>query len=310
MIRKYFLPLIALMGAICGLLVVFWSQKKLPVPPILFPPAVSPYPYAIAGSGIIESSSENIAIGSPFNEIVGTVFVVEGDIVKAGDPLFQLDLRNFEAQKASAAASLESALVTRDDKKTQLSFYERLKDARAVSEQEYSTARYALLSAEASMKVAMANLQEAEINIDRSIIRAPLDGRILQVNLHKGELAPISPIIATQSPSMISSQGTLIVMGRVEPLQIRIDIDEDDAWRFQSGSEATAFVRGNSAINFPLKYVRTEPYIIPKTSFTGQTIERVDTRVLQVLYNFDKKDLPIYVGQVLDIYIKAEPLNK
>ena len=309
MLRKYFLPFIALLGAICGLLVVFWSQKKLPIPPILFPPAISPYTHTIAGVGIIESSSENIAIGSPFNEVVAKVFVTEGDLVKASSPIFQLDLRNFEAQKESAEASLQAALVTRDDKKEQLSFYERLKDARAVSEQEYSTARYALLCAEASVKVAMATLKEALINIDRSIIKAPIDGRILQVNIHIGEIAPIAPIIAIQSPSMVSSQGTLILMGRVEPLQIRIDIDEADSWRFRAGSEAMAFVRGNSSINFPLKYVRTEPYIIPKKSFTGQVMERVDSRVLQALYNFDKNDYPVYVGQVLDVYIKAEPLK-
>jgi HlyD family secretion protein len=55
-----------------------------------------------------------------------------------------------------------------------------------------------------------------------------------------------------------------------------------------------------------MKFVRLEPYIIPKRSFTGDTIERVDTRVLQVLYEFEKGDLPIYPGQVLDIFIEAE----
>ncbi len=54
-------------------------------------------------------------------------------------------------------------------------------------------------------------------------------------------------------------------------------------------------------------FVRTEPYIIPKTSLTGQTIERVDTRVLQVLYRFQKGDFPIYAGQLLDVYIEALP---
>jgi len=96
-------------------------------------------------------------------------------------------------------------------------------------------------------------------------------------------------------------------MGAVAPMQMRIDIDEEDSWRFIKGAKATAFVRGNSRINFPMEFLRVEPYIIPKTSFTGETIERIDTRVFQVLYRFEKKDLPVYPGQLLDVYIEAAP---
>ena len=71
---------------------------------------------------------------------------------------------------------------------------------------------------------------------------------------------------------------------------------------------ATAFVRGNSSIFFPMRYVYTEPYVIPKRSFTGDTTERVDTRVLQVVYSFEKGSLPIYAGQLLDVFIESPPL--
>jgi HlyD family secretion protein len=80
-------------------------------------------------------------------------------------------------------------------------------------------------------------------------------------------------------------------------------------WRYKEGSAATAFVRGNSTINFPLKFRRIEPYIIPKSSFTGETIERIDTRVLQVLYDFEKGDLPVFAGQILDVFIESEPIE-
>lgn len=95
-------------------------------------------------------------------------------------------------------------------------------------------------------------------------------------------------------------------MGTVAPLQMRIDIDEEDCWRFIKGSPATAFVRGNANIHFPLKFERIEPYVIPKLSFTGEVTERLDTRVLQVLYRFEKDDLPIYPGMLLDVFIEAK----
>src|SRR5690348_12468641 len=92
LMTKYLLPALAILGAFIGLLIVFWSQKTVPEPPILFPPASSPFHASIAGSGIIEASSQNISIGTPFNEIITHIYVIEGDHVKAGDPLFRLDL--------------------------------------------------------------------------------------------------------------------------------------------------------------------------------------------------------------------------
>lgn len=306
---KYLIPLLAIAGAIFGLVIVHWSQKEVPVPRILFPPATSPYQHSIAGAGIIEASSRNISIGTPFNEIIAKVFVVEGDMVKAGDPLIQLDLRNFEAQLETAKANLDVAQVNFENQKKQFSFFERLKDKKSVSEQIYEQTSYAFLAAEESLKVAEANVKEIEVNIQRSIIKAPIDGKILQVNCHVGEIAPIIPFISAQSTWLTAANGTLILMGRVNPLQVRIDIDEDDAWRFEAGSAATAFVRGNRNIHFPVTYVRTEPYIIPKSSFTGQTAERVDTRVLQVLYELERNELPIFPGQILDLFIESQPIE-
>lgn len=297
--RKFLLPGLAVLGACIALVVVFWTQRKMPVTPILYQPAKSPYKHTIAGAGVIEASSQNISIGSPFSEIVTKIYVTEGDRVKNGDLLFELDLRLFESQLLAAQSELDAAIVSLENQRVQFSFYERLTDKRAVSEQDYEKALYALLEAEEQARVAEAKVLEVETNIQRSLIRSPVDGEILQVNVHIGEIAPVVPFV--------SQQATLILLGTVQPMQIRINIDEEDAWRFQKGARATAFVRGNSAIHFPLQFLRTEPYMVPKPTFTGETTERTDTRVLQVLYNFDKAELPVYVGQILDIFIEVTP---
>lgn len=309
MLKKYFLPILALSGAIFGLYTVFWTQKTVPTPPILFPPSKSPYPYSIAGAGIIEASSENIAVASPFNEIIEEIYVVEGDIVAAGDPLFKLNTENFEAQAKAAQANVNAAAVDLLDKKTQFAFYQRLQDKRAVSEQVFEQSHYQYLTAEENLSIAIANLNEINVNIERSTIRAPIAGQILQVNIHKGEIGTVTPLLISESGTQAASQGSLILMGKVDPLQLRINIDENDAWRYEKGARATAFVRGNSRIHFPIEFNRIEPFIIPKGSFTGDTRERVDTRVLQVLYTFEKKDLPVFPGQILDVYFEAKPIE-
>ena len=75
------------------------EPKIVPTRPIEFPPPVSPYARSIAGAGLIEASSQNIAIGCPFNEVIEKIYVVEGDMVKKGDTCFnstsEISLRNW-----------------------------------------------------------------------------------------------------------------------------------------------------------------------------------------------------------------------
>jgi hypothetical protein len=54
----------------------------------------------------------------------------------------------------------------------------------------------------------------------------------------------------------------------------------------------------------PLTFVRIEPYVVPKKSLTGENTERVDTRVLQIIYRFDRPPFPVYAGQQVDVFIE------
>ena len=92
----------------------------------------------------------------------------------------------------------------------------------------------------------------------------------------------------------------------------RVDLDEQDIARFGPAARATASVRGDGKRALPLEFVRVEPYAIPKKSLTGDNAERVDTRVLQVIYAIAPEavgDLPLYVGQQMDVYIEAGPVS-
>ncbi len=111
------------------------------------------------------------------------------------------------------------------------------------------------------------------------------------------------------APAGVLSQ-PLILMGSVSPLHVRIDVDENDAWRVRPGANAVGFLRGNKDIHTALEFVRYEPFVVPKKSLTGESTERVDTRVFQVLYRFDPDGLPIFVGQQMDVYIDASSVDE
>jgi HlyD family secretion protein len=99
----------------------------------------------------------------------------------------------------------------------------------------------------------------------------------------------------------------MMLFGDNKRLDVRVNVDEYDAWRIRSKAAAVAFVRGNPAIKIPLRFEYIEPYVVPKRSLSGQSTERTDTRVLQVIYSFEHGTLPVYAGQLLDVYIQAPP---
>jgi HlyD family secretion protein len=123
-------------------------------------------------------------------------------------------------------------------------------------------------------------------------VRAPVAGAILQANVWPGEYAPSGPL---PTP--------LMLLGRVDPLHVRVDVDEADAWRVRPDKPATAAVRGNGRLTVPMHFVRFEPYVVPKRALSGAITERTDTRVLQVIYRLDKASFPLYVGQQLDVFL-------
>jgi HlyD family secretion protein len=146
--------------------------------------------------------------------------------------------------------------------------------------------------ARAQVKQAEAQIQQTKTDLDRLLVRAPRDGVVLQVNVREGEYVGLPP---TQA---------LVVLGDINKrVHVRVDIDEHDIPRFRKDAPAQASLRGTPHIKYPLTYRRVEPYVIPKKSLTGDNTERVDTRVLQVIYELDVSDKPIYVGQQLDVFI-------
>ena len=148
--------------------------------------------------------------------------------------------------------------------------------------------------AEAKLGQAKATLEQARVDLDKTVVKAPISGAILKVNVRLGEYAQAGVL-----------PDPLMTMGSVEPLHVRVDIDETETWRVRPGNSAIARLRGNPDISTPLTFVRFEPYVLPKRSLTGDTTERVDTRVLQALYQFAPSEFPAFVGQQVDVFIAA-----
>jgi len=294
--RKYLLPLLAAAGLAAGVASVVGSSKPKPVSQPLAQPARAPFETFVAGAGIIEASTENIAVGTPVSGIVTKIHVKIGDQVQAGDPLFEIDHRDLDANLLLAQAHVKQAEANLAQVQNQLHLAESVPDKRAISVEEISNRRGTVAINEAALTAAKAEVEQNQMEIRRRTVRALVPGQILQIKTRPGEFAQAG-VLATP----------LMVLGNDTRLHVRVDIDENDAWRFRPGAPAAASVRGNSDLKTSLRFERLEPYVIPKTSLTGSSTERVDTRVLQVIYSFDEGKLPVYVGQQMDVFIEAPP---
>ncbi|MBI1190811.1 MAG: biotin/lipoyl-binding protein [Tepidisphaera sp.] len=351
MIRTYLIPLLAIAGMVFAVVTVVKGSKPPPATPPVVEPPRAPFEAFVAGSGLIEAASQNIAIGTPVGNVVTKVNVVVGDEVKKGDVLFELDSRELQSQLDVKQTLVGVAKATLDrlkagtrpellpgqrakvaeaeaelaDAKSQLAKMTNVTVPGAVSADDLDRRQYAVATAEARLSEAKAQLalleagtwqpeideaaaqvasaqadvESVKVELERRVIKAPIDCRVLQVNVRPGEFAQAG-VLATP----------LMLVGSVHPLHVRVDVDENDSWRVKAGAKAFAYARGNKDINTPLQFVRFEPYVVPKKSLTGDSAERVDTRVLQVIYSFDPKDLPLYVGQQVDVFIQADPIRR
>jgi len=306
--KNKILPAGAVLGLLIAVLVVVQSQKETPPAQPVAQPAQAPFTSYIGGAGIIEARTQNISIGTSLPGIVKTVFVNVGDKVKAGAPLFQIDDRELRAELlvkqanlVKARAAVAEARASLKDYQAQYELVRHATDRRAVSVDDVQKRRYAeelarakLASAGAAVTAAEADLKATRTSLERLTVRAPMDCEVMQVNVRPGEFAQTGVL---DTP--------LIRLGDLDRLHIRVDIDENDAWRFKPETRAVASLRGNRDLKTDLTFVRVEPYVTPKTSLTGSSTERVDTRVLQVIYSFDRSALPAYVGQQMDVFIET-----
>ena len=296
--RSWMLPALAILGVAIAVIVVIDTNRRVAVPAPAVQPAQAPFSSFVAGAGIAEIGRGNIAIATTRTGVAREIYVKVGDRVSAGDPLFKIDDRDLQARLGVELAKIKEARAAVDKPRHRLDFIARLQrlDPGVVSRQAISDLRDDVGAAQATVDSSTAVAEQTKVAIERSVVRAPSAGRVLQINIRVGEDADTKSVGAP-----------LMLMGDDSRVYVRVDIDESDAWRVRPEAEAVAIVRGNPRLRTSLKFEYIEPYVTPKTSLTGRSTERSDVRVLQVIYSFDRSAIPVYVGQQLDVFIQTPP---
>ena len=138
--------------------------------------------------------------------------------------------------------------------------------------------------------------------LSKYTINAPADGVVLSIKAAAGSY--ISPVGTYETYTQAMTP--VLVMGSSQNyLAVRCYIDEILVPRLPPTEQMQAkmFIRGTNT-SIPLEFVRMQPYISPKIQLSNQRTERVDVRVLPIIFRFEtSKDIPVYPGQLVDIYV-------
>lgn len=236
-------------------------------------------------------------------------------------------LRVSKAQVDYAAAQLRTSLDTL--KKLRKSF---AMDPKSVSKDQLDTAENTVKANQANLGVAQRQYELTKAGawiydiqnqqhlyealsktyasgaalLAKYTIRAPVEGVVLAIHAAVGSFVYPQGIYGTYT----QGYNPAIVMGYSQQsyLEVRCYIDEILIPRMPPPAKMNAqmLIRGTTS-RIPLEFERVQPYVSPKIELSDQRTERVDVRVLPVLFRFQPpKDMNIYPGQLVDVYVETK----
>ena len=165
--------------------------------------------------------------------------------------------------------------------------------ARAQFEKVKSGAWYPELKiAQDEVEQATADIEATEAELERTYIKSPIYGTVLQIKIREGEA--------------LDQGKTAIIVGNMDELNLRVGIDQFNEQGFHPNGPAVAFKQGDSTMEFPLKFLHLEPVMVPKKYLTNELHEKVDTQIFEILYRIEKNTSRLFIGEQMNVYIYVD----
>jgi RND family efflux transporter MFP subunit len=188
-------------------------------------------PMVIGASGSVQARRVS-GVGAEVTGRLVDVFVDVGDSAEAGAPLFQIDRVPYEMALAEARAALALARAERDNALHERERVEKLVEERAVSQRRRDEQATAAAVAVARVAQMEARVARAETNLERTLVRAPYAGSVVERLSHEGEMAGSERVVVLQE------SGALVVV---------LNIPEAAPIPVRAGSAVRLFAEGLAA---------------------------------------------------------------
>ena len=206
----------------------------------------------LSGSGYVVTGEKYVSIGVRVPGRIDRYFVDESDRVTEGQPLVKLDDRDYRAALARAEAELRVIEATVDLRHKELERMRKLRREDVASQAQFDVKENELRVAEAQRAQFQAEIEQARVNLDYTVLRAPSDGVILAKLKEVGEMAV---------PGGFAGSGDLIRMANLEDLRAEVDVNESDLSRVQLGQAAEVVPDAFPDRRYPAKVVKLYPQV-------------------------------------------------
>ena len=208
-------------------------------------------------------------------QIDGTIAEVaftEGSMVKAGDLLFLIDPRVYEARVAQAKAALEKAKASSENADR---YYARISavDKRSVTEAEIDQAYATMLEARAAIAQCEADLKSAEINLGYTRITAPISGRIGKSLLKKGDYVapsmgslarivqtdPVRVVFSIPDKELLQGRRVIEAEGKIEAIRAQLRLPDGSIYEHNGEADFVSNEIDSATASLAIRYRFANP---------------------------------------------------
>jgi membrane fusion protein (multidrug efflux system) len=242
-------------------------------------------PVSFEAVGRTEGSRE-VQVRARVNGILEKQLYTEGDSVKAGAVLFQIERAPFEIELAQARGTLAQERSREELAQKEAERLKLLADRRAISQKEADQAISAVSQSSAAVQVARARVRQAELNLSYTTVAAPIDGITGRAQQSIGSL--VSP---TNESAMLTT------LTRSDPLWVRFALSEAEYATVRAGDA--------KGVRVQLELADGKPYAgEAKVNFTGSTVDAA-TGTVQMRAEVPNAELVLLPGQFVRVRVIA-----
>ncbi|CAG9421708.1 MdtA/MuxA family multidrug efflux RND transporter periplasmic adaptor subunit [Providencia alcalifaciens] len=267
------------------------GRPSRPLAPVQFATAQEKVvPRFLSGLGTVQAANM-VTVTSRVEGQLMNIYFTEGQSVKAGDLLAQIDPRPFEVQLAQAEGQLAKDKATLANARLDLSRYQKLAGTKVISQQELDNQRATVLQAEGSIKVDQAAVDNAKLQLTYSKITAPISGRIGLKQVDVGNFISSG----TSTP--------IVVITQTQPADVLFALPEGDIPAIQQAQAAgnkvliEAWDRNNIAMIARGELLSTDNQIDPATG------------TLKIKARFTNEEQKLFPNQFVNVKMQVETLQ-
>jgi len=278
-VRTYVIGGVALVLALGGWW--YFTHASAPAPKRMAAAPVKVAPVEVRNMSIIERTigtvlaNSTVSVNARIQGQMTRAFFTEGQMVKTGDILFQIDPRPYQATYDNALASMATAKAKADR-------YARLKAQNAIAGQDFDDAQAAYLEAKATAEA-------ARLNLEFTTIRAPVNGKTGPILIQPGNMVAASTASTSATP--------LVTLNEIQPVKISLSLPQSDLPRIQEmqrtkGLTVTIALHdagGGADIQAPVNFI--------SNAVTGTT------GTIELRATYPNADMALVPGQLVDVVV-------